>query len=208
MASEPRHATRPISPETTTLLFVDMQRQWIDGAAGYYRDRLHGPVLANQVRLLQAARAAGVQVMHTVIESLTRDGRDRSMDHKLSGIHIPRGDPMGAIIDDLAPAENEVILPKTSSGLFNSTAADYVLRNLDTVHLIVCGVITDQCVDMAARDAADRGYLVAVIEDACATHSAQRHDAAIATLAGYADILDTATAITSLLSPHRAKRDL
>ena len=146
--------------------------------------------------------------MHTIIESLTRDGRDRSMDHRLSDIHVPRGDPMGAIIDSLAPAENDIVLPKTSSGLFNSTPADYVLRNLGTTHLIVCGVITDQCVDMAARDAADRGYLVTVVEDACATYSAERHAAAIRTLAGYADLCDTKTAIERLLTPSPEKKSL
>jgi nicotinamidase-related amidase len=45
--------------------------------------------------------------------------------------------------------ENEIVLPKTSSGVFNSTNIDYVLRNLETRHLIIAGIVTDQCVDMA-----------------------------------------------------------
>ena len=199
MRIDPRYPYLPPSPTTTTLLFVDMQRIWIEDASGYYAERLSGGVLANQQRLLAAARRSGAQVMHTIIESLTQDGRDRSMDHRLSDIHVPRGDPMGAIIDSLAPAENDIVLPKTSSGLFNSTPADYVLRNLGTTHLIVCGVITDQCVDMAARDAADRGYLVTVVEDACATYSPERHAAAIRTLGGYADLCNTPTVIERLL---------
>ncbi|MBY8825348.1 cysteine hydrolase family protein [Sphingomonas colocasiae] len=208
MTAEPRFARLPRRAETTTLLFVDMQRIWIDDATGYYHDRLHGGVLHNQQSLLRAARGAGVQVMHTIIESLTSDGRDRSMDHKLSDIHVPRGHPSGAIIDSLAPVENEIVLPKTSSGLFNSTPADYVLRNLGTTHLVVCGVITDQCVDMAARDAADRGYLVTVVDDACATYTPERHAAAIRTLGGYADILDTAAAIEHLFHLPPAKKTL
>jgi nicotinamidase-related amidase len=201
MKAEPRFFRLPRHAATTALLFVDMQRIWVDRATGYYHDRLHGGVLRNQQALLRAARDAGVQVLHTIIESLTRDGRDRSMDHKLSDIHVPKGDPSGAIIDALTPVENEIVLPKTSSGLFNSTPADYVLRNLGTTHLVVCGVITDQCVDMAARDAADRGYLVTVVEDACATYSAERHAAAIATLGGYADILDTPATVEHLFPP-------
>lgn len=31
------------------------------------------------------------QVMFTVIQSLTRDGRDRGRDYKLSGFHVPPG---------------------------------------------------------------------------------------------------------------------
>lgn len=32
------------------------------------------------------------QVMYTVIQSLTRDGRDRGLDYKISGFHVPPGD--------------------------------------------------------------------------------------------------------------------
>ncbi|WP_426789074.1 isochorismatase family cysteine hydrolase, partial [Xanthomonas campestris] len=76
------------------------------------------------------------------------------------------------------------MLPKTSSGVFNSTNIDYVLRNLQTRHLIIAGIVTDQCVDMAVRDAADRGYLVTLVEDACATYTAERHHACLNAIKG------------------------
>lgn len=38
-----------------------------------------------------SCRAAGVEVLYTVIQSLTADGRDRSLDYKISGFHIPPG---------------------------------------------------------------------------------------------------------------------
>ncbi len=98
---------------------------------------------------------------------------------------------MGAIIEPLAPAENEIILPKTSSGVFNSTNIDYVLRNLNTRFLIIAGIVTDQCVDMAVRDAADRGYLVTLVEDACATYTDERHRAALRAFGGYCWITTT-----------------
>ena len=50
------------------------------------------------------------------------------------------------------------MLAKTSSSLFNSTNCDYSLRNLGIEHLVVAGLLTDQCVDHTIRDAADRGY--------------------------------------------------
>jgi hypothetical protein len=40
---------------------------------------------------MQAARGVGIEVMYTVIQSLTRDGRDRSLDYKISGFHVPPG---------------------------------------------------------------------------------------------------------------------
>jgi len=136
--------------------------------------------------------------LHTIIESLTADGRDRSLDHKLSDMHLPKGSPPARIIDDLTPAENEIVLPKTSSGVFNSTNIDYVLRNLGTRHLIIAGIVTDQCVDMAVRDAADRGYLVTLVEDACATYTPERHQACLNAIRGYCWITDTQTVLGRL----------
>ncbi len=155
-------------------------------------------MIGNQQRLLSAFREAGQNVLHTIIESLTADGRDRSLDHKLSDMHLPKGSPQAQIITELTPVENEIVLPKTSSGVFNSTNIDYVLRNLETRHLIIAGIVTDQCVDMAVRDAADRGYLVTLVEDACATYSAERHQACLNAIKGYCWITDTATVLGRL----------
>jgi nicotinamidase-related amidase len=155
-------------------------------------------VIPNQRKLLAATRAAGQNVLHTIIESLTADGRDRSLDHKLSDMHLPKGCRQAAIIEELTPVENEIVLPKTSSGVFNSTNIDYVVRNLQTRHLIIAGIVTDQCVDMAVRDAADRGYLVTLVEDACATYTAQRHLACLNAIKGYCWITDTHTVLDRL----------
>lgn len=185
----------------TAVLFVDMQKMFcIPGqdpghqemtSDHYYFERLRSLVIPNQVRILEAARANGVQVMHTIIEALTEDCRDASLDHKLSGLLVPKGHPLAPPIDELKPASNEIVLPKTSSGVFNSTNIDYVLRNLGIRYLIVAGVVTDQCVDMAVRDAADRGYLVSMPEDASATYTPERHDAAIRAYKGYCWITTT-----------------
>ena len=193
----------PYEPGHVALLLVDMQRIWVEpGLDPSYPDatpddylyrELRQRAIPNQRRLLAAARVARIEVVHTIIESLTEDGRDRSLDHKLSLIQVPKGAPEGRIIDELAPVANEIVLPKTSSGVFNSTAIDYVLGNLDTRFLIVAGMVTDQCVDMAVRDASDRGYLVTLVHDACAAASPERHDAALRALSGYCWTSDTDT---------------
>ena len=69
--------------------------------------------------------------------------------------------------------------------MFISTNIDYVLRNLGVRSLIVAGVLTDQCIDSAVRDACDLGYLVTVPTDACATLSAERHEWALRNNRGY-----------------------
>lgn len=192
----------------TALLFVDVQKIFctpgLDPARPelnsdhYYHRRLREMVIPNQVRLLARARASGIQVMHTIIEALTEDCRDVSLDHRLSDLMVPKGHPLAGPIDELAPIANEIVLPKTSSGVFNSTNIDYVLRNLGVRKLIVAGVVTDQCVDMAVRDAADRGYLVAVPGDACATYTQERHDGALRAYGGYCWVTDTATVLSRM----------
>jgi nicotinamidase-related amidase len=197
----------PFSQGHTALLLVDMQRAWLDPQldphlqgpqAEYFLTRTRAQVIPNQIKLLNAVRGAGQNVLHTIIESLTADGRDRSLDHRLSDMHLPKGSYEAGIIDELAVTENEIVLPKTSSGVFNSTNIDYVLRNLETRHLIIAGIVTDQCVDMAVRDAADRGYLVTLVEDACATYTAERHQACLEAIKGYCWITDTQTVIDRL----------
>ncbi|HWH85364.1 MAG TPA: isochorismatase family cysteine hydrolase [Pseudomonas sp.] len=197
----------PFASDHTALLLVDMQRAWLEPQfdphligpdAEYFLQRARTQVVPNQQRLLSAFRQARQNVLHTIIESLTADGRDRSLDHKLSDMHLPKGSAQARIIAELTPAENEIVLPKTSSGVFNSTNIDYVLRNLQTRHLIIAGIVTDQCVDMAVRDAADRGYLVTLVEDACATYSAERHHACLNAIKGYCWITDTDTVLGRL----------
>lgn len=209
MFSLPHRSPRdlPFVADHTALLLVDMQRAWLepefdphlqDADAQYFLQRTRTQVIPNQQKLLAAMRGARQNVLHTLIESLTADGRDRSLDHKLSDMHLPKGSPQAAIIDELAAGENEIILPKTSSGVFNSTPIDYVLRNLQTRHLIIAGIVTDQCVDMAVRDAADRGYLVTLVEDACATYTEARHLACLNAIKGYCWITDTRTVLDRL----------
>ncbi len=194
--------------DETALLFVDMQRIYcIPGrdpghperdASHYYHRRLRDTVIPNQVRLLKAARRAKIQVLQTIIEALTADGRDISLDHRLSNIFVPKGHPEAQPIAELALTENEILLPKSSSGVFNSTNIDYVLRNMNIRYLIVAGVVTDQCVDMAVRDAADKGYLVSMPEDASATYTQERHDSAIKAFGGYCWVTDSATVVRRL----------
>ncbi|MBN9027283.1 MAG: cysteine hydrolase, partial [Rhizobiales bacterium] len=185
----------PFRRNETALLLVDMQRIWLEpgldpdhadwGPDHYFYRQTRETVIPNQQRLLATARAAGVEVLHTIIQSLTEDGRDRSLDHKLTPIHIPPSLAAGRPSPAVAPVGDEILLPKTSSGVFNSTNLDYLLRNLGIRHLVVAGILTDQCVDMTVRDGADRGFLVTCVADACAAPTPERHANALKAFGGY-----------------------
>ncbi|MBV9965156.1 MAG: cysteine hydrolase, partial [Alphaproteobacteria bacterium] len=152
----------------------------------------------NLQQLQAACRNGRIEVLYTVIESLTEDGRDRSLDYKISGLHVPKGSWDARVIDAIAPAADEIVIPKTSSSPFISTNIDYVLRNLGVRSLIIAGILTDQCIDSTARDACDLGYLVTIASDACATHSRERHEWSLRNNRGYARQRTTAELIAEI----------
>lgn len=190
----------PLKPRESALLFIDVQNFCvrrdggefkdvseldITGKYGYYFDRLKSVAIPNMQRLQSAFRAASIEVLYTTIESLTKDGRDRSLDYKITGFNVPKGSWDGRVIDEIAPGEDEIVLPKSSSSVFISTHIDYLLRNLAVKQLVLCGIVTDQCVESAVRDACDLGYLVTLVPDACATYSQERHDNTLRAIKGY-----------------------
>jgi ureidoacrylate peracid hydrolase len=203
----------PIEPKHTVLLYVDVQNYnctWEGGeyahlsAAqkeqqyGFFFRTLKAMGLPNMVKLQQACRRAGIEVTYTLIESLTAEGRDRSLDYKISGFNVPKGSWDAKMIDELKPDPDEIIFPKTSSSVFISTNIDYVLRNLGCKYLIIVGCLTDQCVDSAVRDACDLGYLVTVATDACVTQSQERQDSSLRNNSGYCRQVTTAALLEEI----------
>ena len=190
----------PLALSQSALLFVDVQNfsahrqgaEFKDLSAdefqekyGWFFEQLDDSVIPNMQRLQSSCRDAGVEVMYTTIESLTRDGRDRSLDYKITGFHVPKGSWDGQVIDQIAPQGDEIVLPKTSSSVFISTNIDYLLRNLGIRQLVISGLITDQCVESAIRDACDLGYLVTQVTDACLTYDLERQSRSIDSIKGY-----------------------
>jgi len=182
------------------LLVVDLQRGFCERAVSdglgfessvHFWQRVDGLVLPNARRLVTAARAADIEVVYTVIEALTADGRDRSLDHKRCDFLIPKGSAGGQVMPQIAPQGDEIVLPKTASGIFNSTNVDYVLRNLGVERLAIFGVYSHQCVESAVRDAADRGYLVTLVEDACAAKTPAQETATAEGMKAYARVVKT-----------------
>jgi biuret amidohydrolase len=187
----PSHATRNrrLDPKKTAVLVVDVQMSEITDEQARKRPEyvhtIRERVLPAIRRLIDETRARGGEIVYTRIECLTRDGRDAGLDYKLSDMVIPKGSPLAEIIPEVSPAADDIVLPKSSSGVFNSTVIDYVLRNMGIENVIVVGLLTDQCVDMAVRDGADRGYYMICAADACGTYTHERHMNALRTFAGY-----------------------
>ena len=198
-----------------TLLCIDLQ--YLDAARGfgvfadaaasgvplkaqeYYFQELETVVLPNVRRLQDAFRTHGLEVIHSRIQSMTRDGRDRSPGHKRLNLHAPPGSKEAEFLEIVAPVGDEIVLNKTASGVFNSTNLHYVLRNLDISSIFIVGVYSNECVSTAVRDACDLGFYVTLVEDGCATVTPELQDATIATIRDrYARVMTTDQAIAEI----------
>jgi len=169
-------------------------------AQEYYFTELENIVLPNVRRLQDAFRASGLEVIHSRIQSLTRDGRDRSPGHKRLQLHAPPGSKEAEFLEQVAPMGDEIVLNKTASGVFNSTNLQYLLRNLDITSLFIVGVYSNECVSTAVRDACDLGFYVTLIADACTTVTPELQQATIATIKDrYARVMTTQEAVAEIV---------
>lgn len=191
------------------LLVIDMQNYGCNPEAGigsmllqrypatarYYLPRLSETVIPNAERLVAAFRAAGRQIVLTRHGPLLADGRDmiarrrrRDVD-SLAAVEVPalwhRGTFEHELIAQLQPGPDDLVLDKNTSSAFNSTGIEWLLRNMGIDALVIAGMATDMCVETTARDAADRGFDVILVEDATATFFEQHHRAA---LSGFARV--------------------
>ena len=202
-----------IIPQEAALLFVDVQNynatptggefasmppEQVQREYGWFFETLRTTAVPNMRRLQEACRKGHIEVLYTVIENATCDGRDRSLDYKVSGLNVPKGSWDAKVLDELRPSGDEIVLGKTSSSVFISTNIHYILGNLGIKFLMIAGCLTDQCVDSAVRDACDLGYRVTTVTDACATLSQERHDWSLRLTKGYARQRTTAQVVEEI----------
>jgi nicotinamidase-related amidase len=185
--------------DTTALLVIDMQyvdahreyglgkslKQSHPAVWNYYFTRVEDVVVPGCRRLLDAFRAAGLRVVHVTIGPELPDGADMvalrrpAIAPGLDSMLHCRGTFEHRILEELEPRPGEFVINKTSRGAFNSTAIERLLLNLGLEALIVVGVSTSSCVETTARDAADRGFKVAIVEDATAELDEPSHEATL-----------------------------
>lgn len=204
-----------LEKHNTALLCIDMQ--YLDAARGYgvfadalssglppesqdyYFDRLANLVFPNVNSLQTTFRAHRLEVIHTRIQSLTQDGRDRGPGHKRLGLHAAPGSKEAEFMPEVAPTGDEIVVNKTASGVFNSTNLEYILRNMNITGLYIVGVYSNECVSTAIRDACDLGFHVTLISDAVATVTPDLENATITTMKDrYARVMTTEEAIAEI----------
>lgn len=176
---------RDMNPAATALLVIDMQRDFCSpqgyaARAGLDVARLARPIVQIQ-RLLMAARAGGLLVVHTReghLPDLSDCPLEKMRRSMRAGAPIGSVGPMGRLlvrgeighdfIDALQPQAGEVVIDKPGYGAFHLTDLEGVLIRRNIRHLILCGVTTEVCVHSTLREAVDRGYGCTTVGDATA----------------------------------------
>ena len=182
-------------PRTTALVMIDFQRDFVD--PGGFGEALGNDVsllrraVAPTTRVLEAARAIGMLVVHTR-EGHCPDLADCPPTKKARGrLKAGIGDPgpMGRIlvrgeyghdiVKELAPVTGEPVVDKPGKGAFYATDLQAILTHRSIAQLVVCGVTTEVCVNTTVREANDRGYDCLVLEDCVASYFPELHQAAL-----------------------------
>jgi nicotinamidase-related amidase len=186
----------PLTGTAVALVIIDLQYasacrtagfgRWLSehGRAeeGDYRfSRIEQLVVPNTARLLAAFRARGLQRVFVRLGAQAAGCADlvphiRALEQEFGNV---QGAREYEFLDELAPGPGEAVVTKLSASAFTSSGIDALLRNLGVTTLVFTGVSTSQCVDLTARDAADRGYRCVIVEDAVAEDAPHYHDATL-----------------------------
>jgi len=180
------------------VLAIDLMRAYFDPASPLClpsRD-----CLASGARVLSAARANGVPVIHTRVE-FAPDGSDGGVFvRKVPALeHLYGGGPLSELMPEVAPVEGELVITKQYASAFfgTSLASTLVARGIDTVVLV--GVSTSGCIRATGVDAVQHGFIPLVVRDAVGDRTPQTHDANLFDLqAKYAEVVDERTAVAYL----------
>lgn len=199
-----RVAARPapfeLAPARAALIVVDMQNGY--GSLGGYRDiigrNISGvkQVVDNNVRVIDAARAAGLSVIFLQNgwdPELKNSGGPNSPNwHKSNPLKLMRERPdlRGKIlthgswdyefVPGIVPLPDEIVVSKARYSGFCGTDLDGILRARNIRHLIVTGLTSNVCVESTIREAYHREYFCLLVDDAT-QQSGQRfiHDAVL-----------------------------
>ena len=164
-----------IQPEHTAIVTQECQGAVMgpDAGLGQLAEEARRVALPNIVRLLPAARAAGVRVVHCLVQRRP-DGLGANHNAKIFAIgrgevNILPGTPGAAVLPELGPEPTDLVLSRWHGvGPMGGTDLDAVLRNLGVSTIVVVGVSLNIAIPNVVMDAVNAAYRVVVPQDAVA----------------------------------------
>jgi len=169
----------------TAVVVVDMQNAFASkgGMFDLVGQDISGAksVIANNKKVITAARAAGVKVIYlnmTYSPDMSDSGGPGSPNwHKEFGLVAMNKNPQykgkflikGAwdadVVDELKPQEGDIVIPKFRYSGFRGTSLDVVLKTYNIKYLVFTGIATNVCVESTLRDGYFLDYWPILVED-------------------------------------------
>ncbi|KAH7120246.1 Isochorismatase-like protein [Dactylonectria estremocensis] len=144
----------PPSTATTsdsTLIIIDAQNEYAEGKLKVVDVAATRKVIASLLNKYRAANGNVIHVLHATPEG--------------APVFTP-GTKLAEEFDELTPKEGEKVIYKNFPGSFASTDLQEHLEKLGSKKIVLTGYMAHVCVSTTARQAAQRGYDVVVVEDA------------------------------------------
>ena len=154
------HADVRVDPARTALLVVDMQNDFVREGGGLLVPSSAATIPAIRA-LLELARAHGMRIVFS--QDTHREG---DPEWRIWPEHAREGSWGWEIVDELAPARNDVVLRKPRYDAFYGTPLDHLLRLWGVDTLVICGAVANIGVHYTAASAALRWYEVVIPRDA------------------------------------------
>lgn len=178
-----------LDPARTAIVLIEYQNEFTsDGGVlhGAVADVMqHTGMLANTVAVVDAARQAGVPIMHAPITfaegygELTRHPYG-ILKGVVDGKAFVKGTWGAAIVDELAPVNGDIVIEgKRGLDTFASTNLDFILRSKGVDTIVLGGFLTNCCVESTMRTGYERGFRVITLTDCVAATSQEEHNNAI-----------------------------
>ena len=163
------------APEHTAIVTQECQGAVVGPNAGLalLAEEARRVALPNIVRLLPAARAAGVRVVHCLVRRRP-DGLGANHNAKIFAmghgqVDIAPGTPGAAVLPELGPEPSDLVLSRWHGvGPMGGTDLDAILRNLGVSTIVVVGVSLNIAIPNVVMDAVNAAYRVIVPRDAVA----------------------------------------
>ncbi|WP_086736423.1 isochorismatase family protein [Erythrobacter colymbi] len=186
------------------LLIVDVVTAYLTEGSALFMETAAAARDSN-IRLAQAARAAGVPVVFTNVR-YKPDGSDGGVFYRKAPVlkAFVEGSPLGAFPEGLAPQEGERVFTKQYPSAFFGTGLAEALHAEGIDTLLVTGYSTSGCVRASALDAMQYGFVPLVVRDACADRHEGPHEANLFDLqAKYAEVISEAEALAVIAAARR-----
>jgi ureidoacrylate peracid hydrolase len=183
-----------MSAEGYALVVVDMQNGFCHPEGSFPGIGLGLEGAAAAVRtaavVVKQARAADVPVIFTRhLYRLGRADEGPALIRDSPALALVNGLAVGSwdadVVDDLECGPDDLKVDKVRFDAFQWTSLEPLLRGLGASRLMVCGVVTNLCVETTVRSAFMRDIPVTLIEDACAAKTRRLHELSIEVLSSY-----------------------